>query len=115
MCLGFVELGDEVVDPFPGAALGPSIAIGKRNDVDPRWRAASAGPAVFVGTQVDERLRVAVVSGLEHEYIVALSEGAGEAQGQLVGFAAGVDEIKGFKFRRQGRQEAFCLAQALSV
>ncbi len=81
---------------FSGVGIVPAIfsavVVGERGDVDPAFLAASAGTIEFVGTDVDERGGVAVVGVFEDEEVFALGVSAGEAEGEFVGFAAGVDE-----------------------
>ena len=64
----------------------------------------TARAVVFVRAQIHQGRRMAVVAGLQRDHVVAVCERAGQAEGEFVGFAAGVyEEAYAKGVREQGR------------
>ena len=62
-----------------GAFVCPAIVVRQRRDVDPVRRAGAARTGVFVGADVDERCRIAMIGVLEHDHVLSLRVRAREA------------------------------------
>jgi len=84
------------------AGTGPGTCRGAR-DVHPLLPAAPASPVELVRAHVHEGRGVPMVGVLEDDHILAARPRAGEAQRQLVGLAAGGDEVAHPQRRRRCR------------
>ena len=81
----------------------------------PRFAAAAAWTVKFVGADVDERGRVAVVGVFEDDNVFAAGMGAGQAQSEFVGFAAGIHEVADAQWIRQKTREPLGVADDVVV
>src|SRR5262245_36588766 len=70
------------------APVRAAIDVGYRRRMNPGGRAGSARPVVFVRTDVDHCVGVAVVRGIESNHVAAPSVSARQSQSQLIRLAA---------------------------
>ena len=96
-------LSTGVVDPL--ACACSAVVVGDRRDVYPLRRASAAWPVELVRTDLDQRRRVPVIRSVEHDHIAGSCMRAREPQRQLVGLAAGVDEVADGQRLRQRRAQ----------
>ena len=90
-----------------------AVYIGESDHVHPGRPARCARSVSFVGTDVSERGRVAVIGGIEHDEIDGSRMGAREAQGKLVRLTPGVHEVAYLEWPGQRRRQI--LGKALKV
>ena len=82
-----IAVGRPRIEPL--AFVRPPIAIGHRDDVDPRFGLpATAFTHEFVRANGDQLRRVAVVCAVHHEEVLMARHRSCEAEGEFVGFAA---------------------------
>src|SRR3984957_3964127 len=95
------QLRDSLADGFgiPWAGMGirglefAAIDFGQPRHVDPRRLPPAARTVELVRADVDHRVRVSMIGGVEHDEIDRSGMGSRETQRQLIGLAAGIDEI----------------------
>jgi len=88
------------------ATIETAIVVGDGSDVDPGFLAASTGAIEFVRADVDECVGMTVISVFEDENIFAAGVRARDAEGEFIGFAAGIDEVADAERLRKERSEA---------
>ena len=94
--------GDVVVR----GAMAAAIRIRDRGDVCRRGPAIAARTVELVRADVDEPGRVAVVRAFDDRDVAPAGRGPGEAQRQLVGLAARVDQVDDLETGRERGDEA---------
>ena len=60
---------------------------------------------MLVRTDIDQSLGVTVVGAVHHDNVLPSGIGAGQAQRQLIGFAAGTDKIANLQWLREFCQQ----------
>ncbi len=55
-------------------------------------RAFTARPIKFVRADLNQGGQIAVIGAIDHNNVLLLGVSAGQAQGQVIGFAPGTDE-----------------------
>ncbi len=78
------------------ATMRAAKVIGDRRDVNPTLLPTPAGTIELVRADIDERGGVAVVRVFENDEVFAAGVRAREAESELIGFAAGIQEITDF-------------------
>ena len=94
-----VPLGRVVVAVTPPKGIGPNEQV----RLFGRTRAALA--VEFITRYVHRATRITVVARLAGQYVRPTRSGVGHAQGQLVGLAAGIDEVQHTQFFGQVFQQ----------
>ncbi len=79
--------------PGVGSAVAPAVAVGQRHHPHVGPGAQPAGTAELVRTDIDQRRRVAMVRALEDDHVGAPGSCSRQAQRQVVGLRAGVDQV----------------------
>jgi len=74
------------------AFVGTAVSAGHGNLVGPCRRTLTTGTIMFIGTDVNEALGVAMVGPVQHDDVFCLCIGSGHSQCQLIGFTAGADK-----------------------
>ena len=102
----------EVRLPVPEA---PAVPVGHGQPVEPR-RPGPSSPAIeLVGADVDEGREVAVIAALERQGFPPPEVGPGNAEREVVRFAAGVREEDHLERRGEGLREAFGIVGELAI
>lgn len=69
-----------------------TIAVRQQRSVHIVALAFTTGAVEFVRADVDQRTQIAVIRAIDDEQIAPSGVGAGQTQGEIVGFTAGVDK-----------------------
>src|SRR5919106_3176616 len=87
--------------------MTPAVRVGQRHDLNVVASTSSASPVELVWADLDQALGVAVIGDVDRGDVRAARRGAGQAQRELVGLAAGVREEAHLEVLRKEADEAF--------